>query len=89
MARASTEEGRPMGALLARYDVVGSKINKSVLPKGEDGGKKYNSSGAVGRAALAAALRKMDNARKQRNNKFATSHSNARRLCNQGLMADA
>ena len=39
---------------------------KKVLPKGEDGGKKYNSSGAVGRAALAAALRK-DGERKKAN----------------------
>ena len=39
---------------------------KKVLPKGEDGGKKYNSSGAVGRAALAAALRKDGERRKSK-----------------------
>ena len=44
------------GALLARTSMVWWE-SKKVLPKGEDGGKKYNSSGAVGRAALAAALR--------------------------------
>jgi hypothetical protein len=36
------------------------------LPKGEDGGKKYNSSGAVGRAALAAALRKDEQRKKSK-----------------------